>query len=139
MTQSFLLGLAAYLNGLPPFANAEVAGPYWQQAPAGVVEPFCVYFCVGSPIEDWFTNRTSIEQARIQFSVFHTDNSQAFLYANQLRQNLIAASIPLVGGAVLGVLPAGGVRAIPVPVREKAPSGKAVYHVAADYRFYLQP
>ena len=135
MTPAFLIGLLNTAKGAACFPACN--GPYWSSIPAGTVEPYVVYFNVGVPLPAHFTDGHYIESLRIQFSVFHTDDSLAITYASNLRSQLNKATIALTSGLCLGVLTAAEPHFVPVPATEKNRDGAPMYHAAVDFRFFL--
>src|SRR5690348_2740548 len=126
MNAAFMTALLTAAKGAACFPACN--GPYFGSAPAATLEPYVTYFTVGGPIPTHFTGNTpSLEQLRIQFNVFHTDDSAAIGYASQLRAALNKATI----SPALGVLTIAEPYFVPVPANERARNGGApIYHVA---------
>lgn len=137
MTPQFLSGVENWAKGAAPFQGGMLGvGPFWQQAPPGQAFPYCRWMNVGPGIPEYFTNPNQlVENIRLQFSFWGTDNNALFGYANQLAARFKAATIPLSSGVVLACLPSGTPYGVGVDPKYKSPDGQPVYHVALDLRF----
>jgi len=138
MTPYLASAVVAFAKADHPFIAPEnVSGPWWQQLPPSNTFPYCSFIIIGAGALDWYTDQSSLEQVRLRFSIFHTNNNLAFTYANQIATKFTNAKLTLDRGLCVGCLPVAMPYALPVPATEKNSDGSPVYHVATDFRLWL--